>query len=212
MIRRTFLPFIMIMVLTTTGCIKETYDMNRLSDEAQLSPYFGVSAISGNFAFTQLDFNFSIHIDTLVITETVENFMKVEGSGKDDPFKPENFELLGVSILAKNGYPLRVALEMSLFDSVKNIVTTKIPAVAKPFLEAAPVDSNGDVLVNGITETETSIEFSREFLKAIPLSDKVILRFIFTTPGNGTKDVKMSTKYRLYFKAALIIKPVIKLK
>jgi hypothetical protein len=54
MIRRSFLVFYIIMFISTTGCIKETYDMNMLSKRAHLSPTWAVSAIKGDILFTDL--------------------------------------------------------------------------------------------------------------------------------------------------------------
>jgi hypothetical protein len=54
MIRRSFLFILIIMVLSTTGCIKETYDMKKLSKKAHLSPTVGISAIRGNISLSDL--------------------------------------------------------------------------------------------------------------------------------------------------------------
>lgn len=54
MIGRSFLFISMIMVLSTTGCIKETYNMNKLSKEIQLSPTLAISAVKGNIALSDM--------------------------------------------------------------------------------------------------------------------------------------------------------------
>ncbi|MBI5010682.1 MAG: hypothetical protein HZB98_13780 [Bacteroidia bacterium] len=42
------------MVLSVTGCIKETYDMNKLSDELHLSPTFAIAGVKGEVSFGDL--------------------------------------------------------------------------------------------------------------------------------------------------------------
>ncbi|TAL76031.1 MAG: hypothetical protein EPN88_03135 [Bacteroidetes bacterium] len=54
MIRRSLLFISMSMVLSTPGCIKETYDMNKLSKEVQLSPTMAISAIKGDISLSDM--------------------------------------------------------------------------------------------------------------------------------------------------------------
>ena len=210
MIRRSVLFFTLIIVLSATGCIKDTYDMNKLSNKVQLSPSLVISAVNGNITFSELNFNF-IGRATFLVIDTVDNFMKVDGSDKDNPVKPENFEKLQVVITANNGYPLKVSLKMDLYSSNTHTITSKIPVEAKPSLEPAPTDSNGKITGTGLTKTTTRIDFTREFLSSVPRSDKVIFRFTFSTPDNGTHDVQIIPNYKIYFDVALIVKPVINL-
>ena len=44
----------MIVVLTTSACIKETYNMNKLSDKMHFSPTFGISAVKGNVTLSDI--------------------------------------------------------------------------------------------------------------------------------------------------------------
>lgn len=52
--RRSFLVFYIIMVISTAGCIKDTYDMDRLSKRIHLSPTWAVSALRGDILFKDL--------------------------------------------------------------------------------------------------------------------------------------------------------------
>jgi hypothetical protein len=54
MIKRSFLFISMIMALTITGCIKETYNMKMLSKEAQLSPTMAISAVKGDISLSDI--------------------------------------------------------------------------------------------------------------------------------------------------------------
>ena len=54
MIKRSFLFVSVIMVLSITGCIKETYNMNMLSKKAHLSPTLAISAVKGDIAFSDM--------------------------------------------------------------------------------------------------------------------------------------------------------------
>jgi hypothetical protein len=44
----------MAMVLLTTGCVKETYDMNKLSKDIQLSPTFALSVVKGDVSLSEI--------------------------------------------------------------------------------------------------------------------------------------------------------------
>ena len=54
MIRKSVLLISMIIVLSTTGCVKETYDMKMLSKQMHLSPTIAISAIKGNISFNDI--------------------------------------------------------------------------------------------------------------------------------------------------------------
>ncbi len=54
MIRRLLLPGLIIAVLAAGGCVKETYDMKKLSKKAHLSPTFAVSAVKGEISLEDI--------------------------------------------------------------------------------------------------------------------------------------------------------------
>jgi hypothetical protein len=207
MIRRYVLFFAVIMVLSTTGCIKETYDMKRLSKEAQLSPALAIPAVYGNIGLSYLNISLGLRINSsLQMIDTLDNFLKVEGS--EDLIRPENFEKLRVRIVATNEFPLKVSVQMILFNSNTNTAVSDT-ASAKPILEAAPVLSNGKTQP---TATTTWIKFTRSFLRSIPKADEIILLFTFTTPPPSKDFVTIRSEYRIYFNAALVVQPEINLK
>jgi hypothetical protein len=187
----------------------------RFSGSAKMNPA-GNSGLRDNYVFNNsrligsveievpLDFN----INNLQFTDTVKNFMKDDGGNNDNSIKPEDFNYLRVDLTAKNGFPLGVSVEMSLYDSNANIIKSTVDATG--ILEPAPVDSNGKS--TGQTETSTSIEFDSDFFNSINAADKIIFKFTLNTTGNGTKDVKIYSDYRISFTAALVVKPDLKLK
>jgi hypothetical protein len=154
----------------------------------------------------EIEVPLEFRMNNLQFTDTVENFLKDDGSSNDSPVKPENFELLRVDITAKNGFPMGVSLKMSLYDSSTH--TIKSTVNADKILEPAPVDSNGKA--TGTTETSTSIEFTKEFFSSVNKADKIIFQFTLNTTDNGSKDVKIYSDYRIDFTAALVLKPDIK--
>jgi len=54
MIKKLSQLIFMIMVFLTTGCIKETYDMNMLSKKMHLSPTMAISAIKGDISLSDI--------------------------------------------------------------------------------------------------------------------------------------------------------------
>jgi hypothetical protein len=205
MLRRHILFIIMTMVLSTTGCIKETYDMKRISKTEHYSPTFAISAVKGNVTFSDLKLDINIRINSLQIIDTLDNFFKVDGLDKDNPVRPENFDMLGTKIIAKNGYPLTVSLQIKLYDSGPGTIKSTINE--SDILAAAPVNSSGKV--TAATEITKEIVFTRDFLRAIPQSDKIIFLFTFKTPGENF--VSIYSDYKIYFNVALILKPAINL-
>ncbi len=203
MVKRSFLYLTLILGLLTTGCIKETYDMNKFSKDEHLSPTMALPAINGNVTFRDLDLDLTVRVNNLQLIDSVDNFLKVEGSDKDNPLNPENFELLNLEVTALNGFPLRVSLQMSLYNSGAHITIGAVNATN--FLEAASVDNSGKAV--SATETKTEIKFTRAFLSAIPRADKIIFQFTFNTPNNGTDYVSIYSDYKIYFKVALVFEP-----
>jgi hypothetical protein len=54
MIKRSFLFFSIIIVLSINSCIKGTYNMNMLSKQTQLSPTLAISAVKGDISFSDM--------------------------------------------------------------------------------------------------------------------------------------------------------------
>jgi len=156
----------------------------------------------------EVEIPLDFRMNNLQFTDTVDNFIKDDGSSNDNSVKPENFELLRIDVTAKNGFPFGVSLKMSLYDSLTQTIKSTVNAT--DLLEPAPVDSNGKV--SGTTDTGTSIEFTKEFFSAAGKADKIIFQFTLNTTGSGSKDVKIYSDYRIDFNAALVVKPDINLK
>jgi hypothetical protein len=54
MISRLFCLFLATAILLSTGCVKETYDMNKLSKEVHLSPVIAISAVKGDVSLSDI--------------------------------------------------------------------------------------------------------------------------------------------------------------
>ena len=156
----------------------------------------------------ELEIPMEFKMTNLQLTDTVDNFLKDDKNGNDNPLNPADFQMLRVNISAKNGFPLGVSLKMSLYDSLTHTIKNTVDASG--ILAPAPVDSNGKA--TGVTETSTSIEFTRDFFSSVNKADKIIFRFTLITTGNGSQDVKIYSDYRINFNAALVVKPDINLK
>lgn len=156
----------------------------------------------------EIEIPMELKINNLQFTDTVDNFIKDDNNGSDNPLNPADFQLLRIYVSAKNGFPLGASLKMSLYDSSTQSVKNTVEAAG--ILAPAPVDSNGKV--TGATETSTIIEFTRDFFASVNKADKIIFRFTLNSTGNGTQNVKIYSDYRINFKAALVVKPDINLK
>jgi hypothetical protein len=99
-------------------------------------------------------------------------------------------------------------MKMCLYNSSTNDTTSTVNA--KDILKPATVDNNGKT--TGVTETSTSIEFTKEFFKKVNTANKIIFWFTLNSTGNGSQDVKIYSDYRINFNASLVVKPDINLK
>jgi len=153
----------------------------------------------------ELDIPMQLRMNNLQFADTTDNFLKSDDSS--DAFDPADFDLLRVNISADNGFPLGVTLSMSLYDSLTHQILKTVDAT--DLLAPASVDSNGKSVSS--TETETTIEFSRDFFSSINKASNVIFTFKMSTSDGGSKDVKIYSDYRINFKASMVIKPEINL-
>lgn len=71
MIRRLNKLILVLLTLSVTGCIKETYDMNKLSDEMHISPTLAIAGVKGDVTFSDLVKSG----DTLIFDQ--DNFVRV---------------------------------------------------------------------------------------------------------------------------------------
>lgn len=156
----------------------------------------------------EIDMPMDLKINNLQFTDTVDNFIKNDKPSSTDPSNPANFDLLRINLAAKNGFPLGIAVRMSLYDSSTKTVKSTVDAVG--ILTPAPVDSNGKV--TGVSESTAVIDFTQAFFSNVNKTDKIIFRFTLNSTGNGTQEVKIYSDYRLNFSAALVVKPDINLK
>jgi hypothetical protein len=182
-----------------------TVKMNPAGDPSHLrnNYVFGNSRI---FGALEVEVPMEFSLNNLQFTKTVDNFLKSDNKD-DNSIKPEDFKLLRVDIIAKNGFPLGASLKMSLLDTVTNKIKSTVTATG--ILLPAPVDNNGKV--TGVTETKTSIEFTQEFFSSIDKADQIVFSFTLNTTGNGSKEIKIYSDYTIDFKAALVVKPDIKI-
>jgi hypothetical protein len=159
------------------------------------------------FGTLEIEVPLEFRINNLSFTDTLDNFMQPDNSA-DSPVNPEDFEFLRIDITAENGFPLGVSLSMILYDSTTH--TNKCTIDATDILEPAPVDANGKVTTP--VTCETSIEINRDFWDSVDEADKIIFKFTLNSTDSGTRDVRIYSDYKIDFKAALVLKPDIKVK
>jgi hypothetical protein len=180
------------------------------SGSARMNPQ-GNTGLRDNYVFgnsrllasAEIEVPMEFRMNTLQFKDTVDNFLK--DSNSDNPIKPENFELMQFDITAKNGFPLGASVKLSLYDEKTKSVINTIDAAS--LLEAAPVDANGKS--NGIKETTTKLNLTKEFFDAVKKADKMIIWFTLNTSSGGDVDVKIYSDYRIDFKTSLLFKPAI---
>jgi hypothetical protein len=164
---------------------------------------FGSSRITGSL---EVDIPLELRMKNLQLSDTVDNFLKIDDPEGDNPVDPDDFEFMRINVFAENGFPAGLSVSMTLYDSeTRSNMST---AVADKVLEPAVTDSNGRVITSA--ESSAVIEITREFWDSVDKSDKIIFKFSLSTSGNGEENVRIYSDYRIRFTAGLVVKPDIK--
>ena len=171
-----------------------------VKDNGEENNAIGANRLLGSL---EIDVPLDLSLNNMQFKDTVNNFIKSDNG--DNPLDPADFQLLRIKVSAKNGFPLGAALKMSLYDSVTKTIRSTVEATS--LLNPAPVDVNGKA--NGVTETSTTIEFTKEFFSFVNKTDKIIFTITLNTTGTVPQEVKIYSDYRINFNAALVVKPEI---
>jgi hypothetical protein len=179
-------------VITFSGTVNLNPGIN---DGSRNNYVFGSSRF---FAFLDIEVPMQFKMSNLQFSDTLDNSLGSK-KGSDTPFKADNIDSLRIILTAKNGFPIGIAVKISLRDSVskKSISTIEAPVLLQP----APVDGNGKAV--GQTETKTTIRISKQFFSSIDKSDKIIFDFTLNTTGNGSKDIVIYPEYKIDFSASV---------
>ena len=166
---------------------------------------FGNSRMTGS-----LDVNIPLELrmNNLQFTDTVDNFLNMDDADRENPVDPDDFEFMKIYIHAENGFPAGISVSLMLYDSEARVNRSTIEA--KEVLKPAPVDNSGRVTAPA--ESDATIEITREFWDSVDQSDSMIFKFTMNTTGNGSKDVKIYSDYRINFTAGMVVKPDLKIK
>jgi len=176
-----------------------TADMNPGVNNGLRDNYiYGKSRFLGS---VEVELPLEFRMKNLQFTDTVDNFLKVDD---DSPVKPENFKSLELNLTALNGFPLGIAVKMSLFNSKTNRTLRTIDASS--LLGAAKVDTKTGKVIEK-KETTTSLKLTKEFFEDIKNADQIIIWFALNTSGDGIVDVKIYADYSIEFKASLLFRP-----
>jgi hypothetical protein len=161
-----------------------------------------VFSSSGILASLEVEVPIEFRFNSIQFADTIDNFLKENSSGSDNPMKPENFDSLRINIWVDNGFPMGVSLSMSLYNPLTRKILKSVDAT--DLLKPAQVSSSG--IVTTSTQTTTSIKFTKEFFDAVDNADKIIIKFGLQT-SDGTKDIKIFSDYKISYKAAVVLKP-----
>jgi hypothetical protein len=193
-------------VITFSGAAKMNPSVNPLLPHPMNNYVFGNSRFIIDSLEVEVPLEF--RINNLQFADTVNNFLKDAGGSGNSSVKVENFKLLRVNLDIKNGFPLGLSAKMILYNSVSktNISTVDVTGLLGP----APVGIDGKA--NGVTESKTTIELTKDFFSSIDAADKVIIQFTLNTTDNTTKDVKFYSDYKIDYNASVVVQPDINLK
>jgi len=116
----------------------------------------------------------------------------------------EDVERAGVKIVAVNGFPIDVALQINFVDDDGNIIDALFEPSTTPLMRSAAVDQDGEVTAP--TLTETFAELSTQRFEAIKASAaRIQLVTSIDTPNDGSTPVRLFDSYNLNIKLGLLI-------
>jgi len=156
----------MIMVFLTTSCIKETYNMNKLSEKVHLTPTIAISAIKGDISLSDLVKSG----DTVVFDQN--NFVKIifKKDSVIDLKIADFYDLKNMIDLNGND---KVSLDLKLlnpgFDYVKGfsqLIATIKPETLNFEIEDILSHITGDFV---ITNPSIKINYSNSFINPIQI-------------------------------------------
>lgn len=176
------------------------------SGSAKMNPGGDPNHLRNNYVFgnsrflgaVEMELPLELSINNLQLTDTTDNFLS--GDGGSDEFNAEDLELVKIGLVLKNGFPFDINVKMSLYHSGTKTIkgTIDVPGL----LKAAPVDATGKV--NGISESNSTIEVTDQFLRNVESADQVI--FTFRTSTTNAANVKIYSDYRIDFNVSMFVK------
>ncbi|HLN20236.1 MAG TPA: hypothetical protein VK213_04050 [Bacteroidales bacterium] len=173
-----------------------------ISGSAKMNPAGDPLHLRNNYIFGNSRFLGSLEVEVPLeiglnnfhFRDTTDNFI-VNG---DTGIKPGDASLVAIDVKAENGFPFGVSFAIRLYDPVAKRVINSV--VVNDFLKAAPVDATTRK-VNGVTETQTRIELTEDFLDDISKADQIIIDFGIST--TEAKDVKIYSDYTIDFSVVM---------
>ena len=151
------------------------------------------SKVSVNF---ELDISLELRLEQMTLDETIEDVQI--GSVES----PDFIEELTLFVRSENAIPVTMNMQVSFLDSTTG---DSIGGVFLDFLQAAPVDANGQS--NGTSVTESEIVLNDEQITALLKSNAIRFRAAVNTLNGGSErvklyatdglEVRMATKVRL---------------
>ena len=96
-------------------------------------------------------------------------------------------DCVALVVIAKNGLPFGVTLEVIFRDSISN--TTLVTAVNDKILFAAEVDENGTVV--SPTESKVRLDITSEEMEKVKQANQVIFGIKLNSPQNGSKPASL---------------------
>lgn len=101
-----------------------------------------------------------------------------------------------IRVIAQNGFPMKVAFQLTFLDSANNQIDQLFPAGLSSLVPSSIVGANGETIAE--SEQKTDIEISGDRLKKLTAGRKVAIKAqLNTTEASQQKNVKFKTDYRL---------------
>jgi len=151
----------------------------------------GINIISGNSSISadlEMDIPLNFKADNLSISDTIDEV---------DIDDAEKMIKAAIIITAENGLPLDVKIEHIYFTDVDYNVLSTISN--ESIINAAAVDTNGDVDNASIKKVANRIELTADQIKSLNDTENIILKLTISTYDEGGQSVKLKGTDALKF-------------
>ncbi|MRT92229.1 hypothetical protein [Ancylomarina sp. 16SWW S1-10-2] len=173
---------------------KITYSGNVIinpNDYDPLAAGNNINIISGSSSISadlDIDIPLNFTADNLSISDTIDEV---------DIDDAEKIIKASIIITTENGLPLDATIEyIYLTDAAYNVLST---ISSESIINAAAVDSNGDVDLSSIKEVVNEIELTAEQIKSLNDTENIIVKAAVSTYDKGTQTVKFKGSDKLKF-------------
>jgi hypothetical protein len=210
--RREFSLLLLFIVLFFASCQKDTLDLTKTSKKYSYEREISMPLVQGNITFNDL---LNLDPDTIQIINVLDTlgiYYNLEYNFKDTiklSLRKDNItvDFANLNYWFTNQFPIGLDLKIFLCDSLYTIIDTILFSndTSEIFLPAAPVDTNGVVILDQVTEKKGVVIISSTTAENLLRNTDQLIMDVHLT-ANTFSVVKVLENSYLDFRFAVDVK------